>query len=501
MNQQTRREFLGDVGRSMLVAGIGGTLVSELGLMPALAGDNTLSFGRFEPLARLMQETPPDKLQRLLVEKLSAGTSLRDLIAAGALANARTFGGQDYVGYHAAMALMPAYQIAQEMPTKSRALPVLKVLYRNTARIQARGGRRNEVLHTVGPAPEAAPLALRSAIRRRDMDGAERLFAKLAQRTPKDAFNDLQQIVQDDINVHRIVLAWRAWDLLRLTGEEHAHTMLRQSVRFCVHEERERVSKRRPEPRIRTVLPKLLDEYGLLGRKLGDRKADDKWVAALGSTVFSGTREQAAEAVAAALADGFAPDAIGEAMSLAANQLVLHDGGRREDGTVHGASVGVHASDAANAWRHTVRVASHSHAVASLVVGAFHTAGQSGHVGREPFIDAPEPVEGKTPELLLREARAAVEERDQAWACVAVQRYGQLGAPAAPVFELLRRYAVSEDGKLHAEKYYRTVTEEFASTRAAFRWRHLVALARVTASEYGTPAPGHADARRLLELG
>ena len=55
-----------------------------------------------------------------------------------------------------------------------------------------------------------------------------------------------------------------------------------------------------------------------------------------------------------------------------------------------------------------------------------------------------------------------------------------------------------EDGALHAEKYYRTVTEEFAASRPAFRWRQLVALARVTTSEYGFPAPGYAEACRLL---
>ena len=71
-------------------------------------------------------------------------------------------------------------------------------------------------------------------------------------------------------------------------------------------------------------------------------------------------------------------------------------------------------------------------------------------------------------------------------------------AEARPAFDLLLRYAISEDGALHAEKYYRTVSEEFASTRPAFRWRHLAALARVTASEYGQPAPGHADSCRLL---
>jgi hypothetical protein len=62
----------------------------------------------------------------------------------------------------------------------------------------------------------------------------------------------------------------------------------------------------------------------------------------------------------------------------------------------------------------------------------------------------------------------------------------------------LLRYAISEDGALHAEKYYQTVAEEFAATRPAFRWRQLVGLARVTASEFGRPAPGYAEARDLL---
>ena len=79
-------------------------------------------------------------------------------------------------------------------------------------------------------------------------------------------------------------------------------------------------------------------------------------------------------------------------------------------------------------------------------------------------------------------------------------RYGELGHPPRAVFDMLLRFAVSEDGALHAEKYYRTVTEEFASTRPAYRWRHLAALARVTASEYGRPAPGVAEARELLRV-
>ena len=66
--------------------------------------------------------------------------------------------------------------------------------------------------------------------------------------------------VQDEINVHRVVLAWRAWALLDVAGQQHAHTLLRQSVRFCLDAEQRRRDKNRPVPAVREVLPRLLDD-------------------------------------------------------------------------------------------------------------------------------------------------------------------------------------------------------------------------------------------------
>ena len=106
----------------------------------------------------------------------------------------------------------------------------------------------------------------------------------------------------------------------------------------------------------------------------------------------------------------------------------------------------------------------------------------------------------KEPDALIRELEEAVKGNLQARACAVVQKYLALGFPARGVFDVLIKFAVSEDGALHAEKYFRTVSEEYAATRPAFRNRHLVALARVTASEFGRPAAGVAEARRLLRL-
>ena len=461
MMNRNRREFLADVGRGMLIASVGPALAVDLGLTPAFAGEDPkpLSFGDREPLVALMQETPADKLLPLLVAKLKAGTDLGTLVAAAALANARTFGGQDYTGYHAFMALVPALQMAGELPEERRPLPVLKVLYRNTRRIQEFGGRRNELLHPVAAATLASDRPggelLRQATRAADMDAAERTFAGLAKGPVGEAFNHLQFSIQDEVDVHRVVLAWRAWVVLDLAGKDQAHTLLRQSVRFCVTEEEE-LRKRGRQPEIRTVLPKLLDQYRLVGRPLGTRPADDDWVERLAETVYGNNRARAAESVAAALAEGISPEVVGEAIALAANRLVLCDPGRRKEqaspdkpeGSVHGASVGVHASDAANAWRNIARVSDVRNTIASLIVGAYHTAGQSNGLSKQPYPlpEQLEKIQTKNGDTLLADAETAIREKDQARACALVQRYGEQRYGARPVFDLLLRYAVSEDG-------------------------------------------------------
>src|SRR5947209_9636706 len=134
----TRREFLADVGRGMLIAGVGSGLAADLGIGSVLAEETTgpLTFGKLEPLVALLQETGPEKILSLLTDRLRGGSDLGQLVAAAALANVRTFGGEDYVGFHTMMALTPAYYMAKELPTERSPLPVFKVLYRNSKRIQ-----------------------------------------------------------------------------------------------------------------------------------------------------------------------------------------------------------------------------------------------------------------------------------------------------------------------------------------------------------------------------
>ncbi len=509
MKTRTRREFLRQVGAGVLTAGVGSALAADLGISRILAAQEAerLTFGALEPLVSLMQETPIAKLQALLVKKHRDGEAgLKELVAAGALANARTFGGDDYVGFHSMFALMPAYCIARDLPRERQLLPVLKALYRNSNRIQEFGGRAKEVLRPVRPAalPEglSGGEAVREAVRRKDLRGAEETLAGLCASSPAGAFNQVQAALHDSTEVHRVNMVYRAWGLLDIVGLEHAHTLLRQSLHYFVTQEG---SKNRDHfSGARSLLPKLVDQYRLYGKPPGKQSPDDAWVERMSVNLFESPPERAAEAAAAALAEGVDPGAVHEAVSLAANQMVLRD----ENKNAHGSTNGVHCCDAVNAWRHIGRASDPKNAVAAAIMGAYNFAFDRDNPKRNKFrewepyprADAREQVKSSDPAGLLRDLDGAVRSKDQALAAAVVHRCGELDAPPGPVFSLFRGYVVSEHGSLHGEKFFRTVTEEFEATRARFRWRHLVGMARYAASMYGEPTPGYAEALQLLGL-
>jgi len=500
-----RREFLVEVGQGMLAALVGPALAVDMGLASRVgaAEPSGKTPEGLERLVGLLQETPVAKLMPALVGQLHKGVTLHDLVAAGALSNARAFGGHDYDGYHTFMAMAPAFAMAQELPEKDRALPILKVLHRNSRTMGSGPGRKPDRLGKAEPADlkgEPASKLLLEATRKHRLADVDRIYLAMAKEPLDQMYEELQDVYHDDLNVHRVVLAWRSWETIGFTGQDHARTLLRQTVHFCSDETQ-------PNQPFRTVLPQLMEKYRLMEKTPGKKEAEDAWVERLSQTVYAQPREQAAEAVAVALAEGYSPEVVGEALSLACARLVLGDRGRQDsknpdkpDGSVHGDSVGVHASDSANAWRHIARVSKPRNTFASLIAGAYHTAGQTGRQMKDIYPTASdlEPIREKDPAALLKLVDEAIHAKDQRRVCAVAHAYGHQGHEARALFALLLRYAVSEDGALHAEKYFRTVSEEFAAVRPAFRWRHLVALARVTSSLYGKPAPGMEEARKLL---
>jgi hypothetical protein len=386
-------------------------------------------------------------------------------------------------------------------------LPILKMLYRNTNRIHEFGGRAKEVLHPVTPAelPEgkSGGEAIRDAVRGLDLKSAEARLATLCKSSASEAFNQVQSALHDSTEVHRVNMVYRAWGLLDIVGLDHAHTLLRESLHYFVNAEKSKANKFYSSG-IRELLPKLADQYHLFDKPPGTKRPDDAWVEKMSLEIFNAPPDRAAEIAAAALAEGWSPEGLHEALSLGANQLVLRD----ESKQAHGATPGVHCSDAVNAWRHIGQASDPKNAVTAVIVAAYNLSRDRENPKQNKFTeweayprqDARGRLKASEPEALLSELDGAIRNKDQALATAAVQKYGELGAPAAPVFALYRRYVLSQNGSLHGEKYFRTVSEEFESTRAPFRWRQLVAMTRYCASMYGEPTPGYTEALQLLGL-
>jgi hypothetical protein len=339
-----------------------------------------------------------------------------------------------------------------------------------------------------------------------EFESAEATFARVAARGPQAAYASLQPLVRDNIDVHQVVLAYRSWDMMRLAGEENAHVLLRQVLRQCIDRDENRRRQGRQAPSIRKLLPQLVDAHGLDRTIATTKRLALSELEELAQLIFSSDRDESAEHVAAQLAAGVSRDDIGEALSLAAVRLLLHDPGRssgtkgKPKGSVHGASVGLHAADSANAWRGIAEHTDASNANACLVTAAWHAAGQSGRMDRSQphHASARESAKRVPPDELLGAVAEALRGGDQRLSCALAERYGELGRDPEALISILIEPATLFDGALHHEKYFHTATVEFARTRPASRWAHLIALTRVMASGYGFEAQGLDLSRRLL---
>lgn len=520
-----RRKFLGQVGRGMLAASVGYSLAIDLGLATAADvgdGDERLSFGPWDEWVDFLQSTPATELLPKLVARLNQGATLEDAVTAASLANARAFGGEDYIGFHTLMALRPALTVAAHLPRERAALPILKVLYRNSARIQEVGGLEANALRPLraaeGVAANGSRDQLRELVRRRELEAAEFTLDSAIKQSPQVGLDWMMTAVEDATEVHRVVLIERAWDLVSFVGEQRASAMLRQSLRYCIKNE-EWSAKNFAD--LRQVLPTVMDRYSLDQVQLGQRSFSVEELVDFSELLFTCTPAEAAEAAGKYLSEGYSVETIAEAVSLVASQLVLRDVGRvgnqvspgKPEGSVHGDSIGVHACDSANAWRRLALVTSGRHSAAATVLGAYQVAldrvargGDFANWSPLPSLELLDQNQGIESPKLLEMLDEAIRSNAQAQATALTARYlehvnaSQSNASIDPLFSLFARYASSEDGALHAEKFFRTVHDEYSATRSEFRGSHVLALARVTASEFGNPAPGYAESLELLKL-
>ena len=284
-----------------------------------------------------MQETPPTSCCRCWSRSMQGGTDLRDAGRGRARwPTPAPSAAQDYVGFHTFMALAPGLRRwSRELPEPTgRRCRCSRCSTATPTASRSTGGREHEVLHPVaagGPArrPHGGE-ALREATRGR-RHGRGRADLRRAGAGPiGEAFNDLQYVGAGRRRRPPRRPRLAGLGAARPDGQgarPHAAAPVGALLRATRRAASRATTGRAGDPA--PCCRKLLDQYKLLeqaagrphGRTTPGSRAEPDDLRAPAAT-------QAADAVAAALAEGIAPEAVGEAISLAANQLVLRDPGR-----------------------------------------------------------------------------------------------------------------------------------------------------------------------------
>lgn len=511
----SRRRLLGGGCRGALLVGLGAglgipTRARGGSIGSWIEGEDALDFGRHREWVEFLLSASPDGMLERVASGLRSGERREDWVAASALANAVAFGGEDYEGYHVAMALIPSLRMAARLKEGEAGLPVLKVMHRNARRMQRIGTPKTRALRGVPRASEVSediPSRLVEAVRGLDGEAAESLFRATSRDLPRGQAEQLLPLVCDDAEVHRVVLLERAYDMVELCGADQAQVLLRQLVRFSLDVE-PRISKRRRTIELRSCVPEVIEEFGLHTPPKATRSVGAAEVEAWASQLVVLSRSEGARMVGEALAQGVPEAAIGEVISLAGAELILRDPGRaraeaskeKPEGSVHGASTGVHASDSALAWRSLGTLGDWQQRARTWVTAAYHIAGQgSDHRKDCPGLnEAREELKSRPPEKPEDQLELAIRAGDQARSVALAERMAEYAGSVDELFTVLAAASLEADGALHAEKIDETTSSAFRRARAEHRARFPMALARVCASEAGFLAPGLAEARERL---
>ncbi len=330
-----RRRFLGTAA----ALGVG----AELAPWPALARISprssqdarvTPEMVRFrpeiEPIVRMIEETPRDRVIAIAVDRLKAGLSYKELLAGLFLAGIRNIQPRP-VGFkfHAVMVMNSAHELAIAAPPQDRLLPLFWA-FDNFKSSQAQDVKEGDWALAPPsnqlPKPGQAREEFFRAMERWDTEGADRAVSSLVRSLGSAAAMEplWRMAVRDQRDIgHKAIFAAQSWRTLQTIGWAHA------------------------EPVLRSVAYALLDLGGMGGaspQPVGPYQANLETASKLGpdwmmgkddagatkgmlETLRHATPEAASAEAARMLNRGVSPGSIWDSVMLSASELLMNSPG------------------------------------------------------------------------------------------------------------------------------------------------------------------------------
>jgi hypothetical protein len=372
-----------------------------------------------EPLVRLIEDTPREKLLEAVAERLRKGLSYREVLAALLLAGVRNVQPRPAVGFkfHAVLVVNSAHLASLSSPPAERWLPIFWALdhFKSAQAQDVREGdwTLSAVNEAAVPPPEKAKAAFLDAMNRWDEPAADAAIAGFVRSAgAAEVFEAFWRLSARDFRSigHKAIFAANSWRTLQCIGWHHAEPVLRSLAYALLQHEGENPSTRdapadQPWRRNLELAPKLRPDWQ-------HGRPDGGATAALLDALRTGSEEDAPRAVADAIGGGASAQSVWDAVFLGAGELLMRQPG----------IVALHAVTSANAlhFAYTATASDETRRLLVLQAAAFvalfrKAMTERGSVRSDIAIDRIEPATGNEKDLAPDAIFAAVgSDRDDA---------------------------------------------------------------------------------------
>lgn len=351
----SRRSFLAATSGTAAVAGL--SQLDFLSGLPRVSAEEARpdpKIVRFlpeiEPLVKLVEETPREKLLEEVAGKIKTGTSYREVVAALLLAGIRNVQPRPSVGFkfHAVLVVNSAHLASMSSPDEQRWLPIFWALD-HFKDAQARDA--NEGNWTMPPVDEAhlppahqARQMFIDAMEQWDEAKADAAVAALARTAgANELFELFCRYGARDFRAigHKAIYVANSWRTLHCIGWQHAEPVLRSLAYALLNHNGE------PNPAQNDLGPdKPYRENVSLAKTIRpewqDGKIDNKATEELLATLHTGSSSDATKQVVEMLNRGVSPQSIWDALLLSSGECLMRQPG----------IVGLHTLTTANAMRY-----------------------------------------------------------------------------------------------------------------------------------------------------
>lgn len=332
----SRRDLLRSGSAAGLMAGLG-DLTFLARLNPVAASETKLETNQvrlqpeIEPLVRLIEETPRDRLLEEVAGRIERGLSYQNLLAALLLAGVKNVEPRPSVGhkFHAVLVVNSAHLASLASPPEHRWLPIFWALdYFKSAQardVEERGDwTMSAVDESAVPAAHRCRRDFQAAMDDWNEPAADAAIAGLARtHGANDIYEMLFRFGARDFRSigHKAIYVANSYRTLQCIGWQHAEPVLRSLAYALLNHEGENPAKRdseadRPFRRNQELAKQIREDW--LDGKL-DRAASAELIAALRTE----SNEKSCDYVVELLNRGISPQSIWDAMHIGAGELLM----------------------------------------------------------------------------------------------------------------------------------------------------------------------------------